>query len=128
MTTKKIIKCSRNFRETIFEDENFELRACHGVGVNETPWSGLEVITKEGSLAKKHAVEIRLHSKGWADFDGTPVVYQYKDCYVAHGMRSRADTLSETQEYIDVLEDALDFAKRVNDYIYNNYDINDYED
>lgn len=90
--------------------------------MGDTPWYGLTVKTKEGSPAYKHVVEIRLNSMGtsphYTDFNGEPVTFQYSDAYVAHGMRSKMDTLDDTEEYIDVLEDAVDFARRVNEWLY----------
>ena len=124
---KRVIRGGTNVRETIFEDENFDFVRTHGIGMQDTPWTGLAVVTKPGSLAKKHVVEIRLNSIGNPDFNGEPVNYQYKDAYVAHGMRGEADTLDDTAEYIDVLEDALDFAYRVNNWIFDNYDIDNDE-
>lgn len=117
---RKVIKGGTNVRETIFEDENFDFVRTHGIGRNDTPWTGLAVVTKEGTPAKKHVVEIRLNYKGDPEFDGTPVEYKYSGCQVAHGMRSQIDTLDDTAEYIEVLEDALDFAYRVNDWLFHN--------
>lgn len=116
---KRWIKASSN-DGVIFEDEMFSFVRESGVGREDTPWTGLAVISK--GLAKKHVVEIRLNTKGWKEFNGPdePVNYEYKDCEVAHGMRAKADTLDETAEYIEVLEDALDFAYRVNEWLQNN--------
>lgn len=116
---KKWIKASST-DPVIFEDELFTFKRESGVGVSDTPWEGLTVDSK--GLAKKHVVEIRLNTKVAPAFDGEPVKFQYKDCYIAHGMRSEQDTLDDIAEYIDVLEDALDFANRVNDWIWNVYD------
>ena len=117
---RRVIKGGTNVRETIFEDENFEFTRTRGVSINDTPWEGLAVITKEGTPAKKHVIEIRLNGSNFPDFNGEPVKYTYKDAYVAHGMRTRIDTLDETAEYIEALEDALDFAYKVNDWIFHN--------
>lgn len=98
-------------------DGMFELVKVEGVGMNNTPWTGLRV--KSSGLAEKHIVEIRLHSN-YPDFNGDPVKYSYRGVDVAHGMRSRVDTLEETQEYIDVLQSALSFAYKVEDYVADN--------
>lgn len=111
---KRVIRASK-YNDVIFEDENFEFVRTQGVGINHTPWTGLAVVSK--GLAKKHVVEIRLESRGWYDYDGTPVEFTYSGVEVAHGMRSTRDTLDETVEYIEVLEDALDFAYRVQDWL-----------
>lgn len=99
----------------LFEDPYFSLIEDGGIGINDTPWEGLRVISK-GS-AKKHVVEIRLKTKGSPDFNGEPVTYQYSDVEVAHGMRSTSDTLEDTEEYIEVLEDAVAFARKVKKYL-----------
>ena len=111
---KKIIRASKT-ADTIFEDKYFALVSQSGVGINNTPYTNLEVKSKD--LASKHVVEIRLNTTQWEDFTGEPVRYTYKDCYIAHGMRSVTDTLDETAEYIEVLEDALNFADKVNAYL-----------
>ncbi len=118
---KKMVKRNINAssKGVIFEDEFFSLEEISGIGINNTPWTGLAVISK--SLAKKHVVEIRLKTKGRQNFVGDPIYYTYVGCEVAHGTRPVADTLDDTAEYIKVLEDALDFAYRVNDYILYDY-------
>lgn len=114
---KKFI-CANTENNVIFEDEYFTFTKARGIGMNDTPWYGLTVKTKEGTPAKKHVVEIRLNSMGMPDYNGEPITYQYSDAYVAHGMRQTMDTLEDTEEYIDVLEDAVDFARRVNEWLY----------
>lgn len=103
--------------EVVFEDEDFVLRKVSGVGVNDTPWTGLNVESR--GLAEKHCVEVRLQTKNYPIFDGKPVEYAYKFAYVAHGMRMKTDTLDETREYIAVLDEAVNFAERVNTYLQN---------
>ena len=98
-------------------DGMFELIMQKGVGVNNTPYTSLSV--RSSGLAKKHVVEIRLISN-WVDFNGDPVEYTYRGVEVAHGMRMQADTLDETQEYIEVLQSALSFAHEVEDYLAGN--------
>ena len=96
-------------------DGLFSLVETSGVGMANTPWKGLSVISS--GIAKEHVVEIRLNILGFPDFNGTPVTYSYRGAYVVHGMRSQIDTLEDTQEYIDVLQSALKFAYEVQDYI-----------
>lgn len=98
-------------------DGMFELVKVEGTGMNNTPYTALTV--RSSGLAEKYVVEIRLQST-WQDFTGDPVKYSYYGVEVAHGMRSVADTLEETQEYIDVLQSALSFAYKVEDYIADN--------
>ena len=103
-------------RETLLKskNDNFELVTKSGIGVEDTPYEGLEVIRK--GLADKHVVDVRLKSS-MHDFNGTPVKYKYYGAYVAHGMRSEQDTLDETLEYIKVLGEAVEFTRTVIQYI-----------
>ena len=101
-------------REELKRFGNFVLYYVEGVGVNDTPYQELEVISE--GLAKKHVVNIELNTSGVYMFDGAPVKYAYKGVEVKHGMRMRADTLAETQEYIEVLKEALDVAFEVQKY------------
>ena len=98
-------------------DGMFELVKVEGVGMNNTPYTALQV--RSSGLAEKHVVEIRLQSS-WGKFEGEPFTYSYYGVEVAHGMRSVIDSLKDTQEYIDVLESALSFAYEVEDYLADN--------
>lgn len=115
---KRMIRANARSHDVIFEDEYFEFIRTQGIGIDNTPWTGLAVLSK--GLADKHVVEIRLNRKGFPDMDGNPVEYKYTNSYIAHGMRSSSDTLEETEEYIDVLEDAVDFARKIDSWLYNN--------
>lgn len=103
--------------KTGLKTDLFELVIVDGIGVENTPYTMLEVLTE--GLARKHVVEIRLNSS-WEDFIGAPVKYSYSGSYVAHGMRGTMDTLDDTLEYIEVLKQAVRFAKQVNRYIKKN--------
>ena len=96
------------------DDGLFELVVREGVGVERTPWRGLQVNSL--GAAEKHVVEIRLNQNN-ADFNGEPVDLSYYGVYVGHGMRGRADTLEDTAEFIEVMQSALDFAYEVRDYM-----------
>lgn len=98
-------------------DGNFILYRVEGVGRNDTPYSDLEVVSE--GLADKHVIEIRLEST-MPRFEGKPVQYKYYGSYISHGMRMNSDTLAETEEYIKVLQEAVDFAHQVNQYIDQN--------
>lgn len=113
----KIINESSSTSLLKSSDGMFELVKIEGVGMNNTPYTALAV--KSSGLAEKHVVEIRL-SSDFPDFNGDPVKYSYYGVEVAHGMRSVMDTLEDTQEYIDVLQSALSFAYKVEDYIADN--------
>ena len=117
---KKVIRATTD-NNVIFEDPYFALRKRSGIGVNNTPYEQLEVISK--STPAKYVVEIRLDAY-YSDFNGEPVKYQYRNspATVAHGMAMRTETLEDTIEYIDVLEDAVAFARKVNSWINANPD------
>lgn len=116
---KRVIRASAYDNDMIFEDENYIFKKEHGTGVNDTPYYGLAVREKDGSLADKHTVQVRL-SSNYPRFEGTPVGITYRGAYVAHGMRGVTDTWDDTEEYIEVLQDALDFAKKVTQWIRDN--------
>ena len=106
--------------EPIFSEGDFTLCKESSIGRENTPWEGL--IVKSSDAAKKHVVEVRLSSVGNPRFDGTPVKHRYdpERTEVSHGMRMCADSFVDTEEYIEVLKNALAFAKRVNQYIIEN--------
>ena len=103
--------------KAILTSKNFELITRKGVGIENTPWIGLEVVSK--GTAAKHVVEIRLHSD-FPDFNGQPVQYKYRDPYVSHGMRMKNDSLKETLEYIDVLKEAVKFSEKIEKWMDEN--------
>lgn len=105
-------------RQTIFENEYFEFIRRTGVGANNTPWTALRVEAK--GLAEKHVVEVRLNRRGFPQYSGTPLVEEYTGAEVSHGMRMMSDTLDETREYIEVLQQAVTFAEAVNNWLYRN--------
>lgn len=107
---KRVIKASEG--EVIFEDPWFSFQRVSGIGMNDTPYKDLRVKSK--GLADKHVVEIRLsRPTSTPAFDGTPGEYTYRTAYIAHGMRGVSDSLEDTEEYIEVLEDAVAFARKV---------------
>lgn len=96
-------------------DGEYVLIKEQGVGRDNTPYKALRVQSK-GS-ADKHVVEVRLKLGNFPNFEGDPVLYKYSGVYVSHGMRSQMDTLEETEEYIQCLQSALEFAKQVEEYL-----------
>jgi len=112
---KRLVTVTANEDLPIMEDEYFKLVEDSGVGVQNTPWRGLRVISKGD--AAKHVVEVRLNGAGMPRFEGDPVTYEYTNAYVSHGMRTVADSIEETREYADILYDAADFAEAVNEYL-----------
>lgn len=99
--------------EEIKRFDNFILQYVTDVGVKDTPYEELAV--KSIGLADKHVIEVRLDCLS-RNFDGTPVKDQYYRVYVSHGMRMKQDTLKDTKEYIDTLNEALDVAFEVQKY------------
>lgn len=104
-------------REVIFAEGDFSLVKENGIGIQDTPWEHLRVIS-EGN-AEKHVIEVRLDPYRSPKFEGKPVKYTYgpNALEVSHGMRSKKDTLAETEEYIEALKEAVIFAKRVQKFI-----------
>lgn len=102
-------------KEIIFSEGDFTLIKESGIGANNTSWEGLKV--ESDGLAEKYVVEVRLTSDGFPRFDGQPVHFKYTGVTIAHGMRMQTDTLTETEEYITTLQNALDFAKRVSKFL-----------
>lgn len=112
-------------REVIFSEGDFTFVKESGIGRDNTPWDGLDIITTGN--AEKHIIDIRLNTYrspmfGQTDDDGNiiPVHYTYVDTEVSHGMRMRKDTLEETEEYIVALQEAVKFARRVNSWLIAN--------
>lgn len=105
-------------REVIFSEGDFTLVKSTGIGVEDTPWTMLEVISDNN--AAKHVIEIRLIPHGMPRYEGKPIFYKYEGAQVSHGMRMKSDTLKETEEYIESLKEALAFARRVERYIKEN--------
>lgn len=103
--------------KAILTSKNFELIKKSGLGIENTPWTGLEVESK--NIAKKHVVEVRLKSD-FPDFEGKPVQYKYSRAYVVHGMRMKEDSLKETLEYIDVLKEAVKFSEKIEKWMDKN--------
>lgn len=105
-------------QEIIFADGDFTFIKKSGIGMKNSPWEGLEVISSGKAL--KYVVSIQLDSLILPKFDGRPVHYTYNKVYVAHGQRDTYDTFYETAEYIEVLKAALLFAQKVTVWLNNN--------
>lgn len=95
--------------EVLLSSEMFDLVERKGIGRNNTPYTLKEVKSK--GLAEKWIVEIRLSQKGFQQFEGTPVDYQYNGCYINYGLRGRIDT--HIDEFIQVLQAAQDFKSQI---------------
>ena len=115
-TTTRNIKASQ---DVLLSSPMFDLVAISGVGRNNIPWSGMEVVSK--GLAKKWVVEIRLDTRRFPNFDDEGlrekgVVFEYGGCYVNYGLRGRIDT--HIEEFIEVLQAAKEFKDKL-DNTYN---------
>lgn len=97
------------------DDGLYTLCKENGVGINDTHYEGLRVYSS--GTAEDEVIEIRLQSSNDPSFNGEDVRYEYKGCYIAHGMRSRIETLDEIQQYIYDLQSAVDFAKEIEEYL-----------
>ena len=104
-------------RETIFSNSNFVFFMYSGTGVNDTLFESLRVASIGD--ADKHVVEVRLNSDMLV-FTGEPVHYKYKDAFVSYGLSSRQYTLEDTKNLINILQDAVEFAERINSWLSEN--------
>lgn len=112
---KKVILATSGSNDSIMTSSNgnFELVSVEGTTINNIPWSGYSVISR--NLADKHVIRIHIDWKN-ENYDGTPIVKKPMRCYVSHGMRSSIDTGADTQDLINVLKEALEFKKQIDSY------------
>ena len=104
-------------RETIFSNSNFIFFMYSSVGTNDTHYKALEVASIGD--ADKYVVEVRLNFK-MPSFIGEPVQYKYTDAVVSYGLSSRHCTLDDTKNFITILQDAIEFAERINTWLSEN--------
>ena len=104
-------------REVIFSNSNFVFFMYSGTGVNDTPFESLSVASIGD--ADKYVIEVRLNTDIQA-FTGKPVQYKYKDVVVSYGLQSRQYTLDDTKNFINILQDAIEFAERINTWLSEN--------
>lgn len=93
---------------------NFTLCKREGVGINDTPYTQLEVLSNGD--AEKYVVEIRLNSD-MPSYDGKPVKFSHSDCHISYGLRNIILSDSDIKEFINVLNEALEFETKIRDYI-----------
>ena len=115
---KRIVAAGYGVKDIMTSDDGmFILKEETGTGRNDTQYTRLRVDST--GMADDFVVQVRLYSTN-GDFDaGVPFSYQYytDKTEVAHGMRRSMETLDDTEDYIYVLECALKFARKVNQYI-----------
>ena len=110
-------------KEIIFSEGDYALERHWGMGMQDIPWDGLEVKSK--GAADKHVISVRLNTANSMhleeDDEGNILpfryIYEVDGAYVNHGMRMCSDSLKETEEYIDALKAAVEFAKRINAWL-----------
>ena len=105
-------------RETIFSNSNFVFFMYSGIGINDTPYKALEVASIGD--ADKYVVEVRLNFNKIPAFTGEPTLYKYIDATVSYGLSSREYTLEDTKNFITILQDAIEFAERINAWLSEN--------
>lgn len=69
--------------------------------------------------AEEYVVEIRLNFQ-WLDFNGGFEKYKYYDAVVVYGFGSKSLSLKETEEFIEVLQNGIAFARSINKWLDEN--------
>ena len=112
-----LIGSSGNFDEedgTIFENENFRFLKRSGKTIRDEDYSKYEVETIKGSAADKQVVDIRVDkSVGGLFGDGS----RPGSGRIYIGIGSPMSIDRSIPQLISVLEDAMDFARKVADYL-----------
>lgn len=104
--------------DVILQNDNFMLVMYEGTGMYDTPYACLEVRSR--GKADEQAVRIEMHAN-MPKFDGTPVQYKYhSDAYVSYGLNNRIPSRKDIEDLIEVLQDAINFADRVNAWLNDN--------
>lgn len=102
----------------ILQNDNFMLVMYEGTGMYDTPYARLEVRSR--GKADEQAVSIGMRGN-MPKFDGTPVQYKYhSDAYVSYGLNNRTPSRKDIEDLIEVLQDAINFADRVNAWLNDN--------
>lgn len=111
-----LIGSSGNFDEedgTIFEDENFRFLKRSGKNIHNEDYSEYEVVTIEGSAADKQVVDIKVEkSVGLFTSSSKPGSGRI---YISVGTPMNINR--SIPQLVSVLEDAMDFARKVADYL-----------
>jgi len=109
---KKLIKAARN-DDVIISSDMFELVSTSGIGIDNTPWTGYDVISK-GS-ASDLVVRLGLDSRmvdwdSWEEGD-PPIANNYTGIYLSWGFGSHGHP--DPRVMVEVLEEAMDFGAKV---------------
>ena len=122
---KRYVKASTGGAILTSVDGNFSLVQESGIGMQDTPWTGYKV--KRSKLADTYVVDVRIDNR-WSDFNGEPVEYEPRRCEVSYGMRMAHNTVSDIRQFIALLEEAISFKQKLDDYFSSQYDDYDPED
>lgn len=101
----------------IFQNEHFQFIEYSGTGINDTEYQALKVMST--GKAEEYVVEVRLNFQ-WLDFNGGFEKYKYYDAVVAYGFGSKSLSLKETEEFIEVLQNGISFARSINRWLDEN--------
>ena len=105
-------------KNVIMQNDNFMLVMYEGTGMYDTPYVRLEVRSR--GKADEQAVRIEMRAN-MPKFDGTPVQYRYySDAYVLYGLNNSIPSRKDIEDLIEVLQDAINFADRVNTWLNDN--------
>lgn len=105
-------------KNVIMQNDNFMFIMYEGTGMQDTPYACLEV--RSIGKADEQAVHIGMHGN-MPKFDGTPVQYKYHDdACVTYGLNNRIPSRKDIEDFIEVLQDAINFADRVNAWLNDN--------
>lgn len=98
--------------EVVLSSPLFDLVKRSGIGMNNTPWTGYEVVSK--GAAERWVVQIRLDAK-WAQWIGQPIEMEYLYAYVSYGIPG--EVRRDISEFITVLQAAQDFCDKVEQFL-----------
>lgn len=102
----------------ILQNDNFMLVMYEGTGIHDTSYTALKVCSR--GKADEQAVRIEMCANT-PKFDGTPVQYKYhSDAYVSYGLNNCIPSRKDIEDLIEVLQDAINFADRVNAWLNDN--------
>ena len=101
--------------EIIFSNDLFDFVRVEGIGGNKTPYTDIEVLSK--GVAKNYNVSIGFRGCGLPELTGTPVDYTYTHSYIGFGLTLSGFNAAQTTEFISVLTAALEFKKRIDEYM-----------
>lgn len=110
----------KDFIKEIFKSKNFKFYLISSKGIRNTPYT--KPIIESVGDAKRYVLDIEFEFSDY-EFEGRPINYIPKAIrinYHGYNMNSSSESV---EEYINLLESAIDFASRVVDY-YKDYGIN----